>query len=58
LLAMGVDLAIHGHTHETYDRMVAGVGVRMVTNQKGYGPWAPNETWDNAQFDPHFVIEI
>jgi hypothetical protein len=50
LLAMGVDLAIHGHTHETYDR--------MVTNQKGYGPWGRGTTWDNAQFDPNFVIEI
>ena len=57
LLALGVDVAIHGHTHETYDRMVAGA--RLVTNQKGYGPWPPGETtWDNADFDPHFVIEI
>jgi predicted phosphodiesterase len=61
LLALGVDVAIHGHTHETYDRMVpgvTGVGVRMVTNQKGYGPWSPNETWENKDFDPNFVIEI
>jgi predicted phosphodiesterase len=63
LLAMGVDLAIHGHTHETYDRMVVAgtrmvTGVRMVTNQKGYGPWGRGTTWDNAQFDPNFVIEI
>jgi hypothetical protein len=30
-----------------------------VTNQKGYGPWAPKEpTWDNRDFDPNFVIEI
>jgi predicted phosphodiesterase len=56
LLAMGVDVAIHGHTHETYDRMVTGV--RMVTNQKGYGPWGLGTTWDNAQFDPNFIIEI
>jgi hypothetical protein len=53
---MGVEVAIHGHTHETYDRMVAGV--RLVTNQKGYGPWGRGTTWDNAQFDPNFVIEI
>lgn len=58
LLAMGVDVAIHGHTHETYDRTVAG-GARLVTNQKGYGPYPPVEpTWDNADFDPRFVIEI
>jgi predicted phosphodiesterase len=56
LLAMGVDVAIHGHTHDTYDRMVAGV--RMVTNQKGYGPWGRGTTWDNKDFVPNFVIEI
>jgi predicted phosphodiesterase len=57
LMAMGVDAWVHGHTHETYDRMVAGT--RLVTNQKGYGPWPPNDlTWDNAGYDPHFVIEI
>ena len=57
LMAMGVDAWVHGHTHETYDRMVAGT--RLVTNQKGYGPWPPNETtWDNSDFDPRFVIEI
>jgi predicted phosphodiesterase len=57
LLAMGVDVAIHGHTHDTYDRMMAGV--RLVTNAKGYGPWGPKEpTWDNKDFDPNFVIEI
>ena len=63
LMAMGVDAWIHGHTHETYDRMVAydrvAAGVRMVTNQKGYGPFPPTEpTWDNPDFDPNFVIEI
>ena len=61
LMSMGVDAWIHGHTHETYDRMVAVgrmVGARMVTNQKGYGPWAAGETWENKDFDPNFVIEI
>jgi predicted phosphodiesterase len=57
LMAMGVDAWIHGHTHETYDRLVGGT--RLVTNQKGYGPWPPGETtWDNAGFDVNFVIEI
>jgi predicted phosphodiesterase len=57
LLAMGVDVWIHGHTHATYDRMVDGA--RLVTNQKGYGPWPPGErTWDNPDFDPNFVIDI
>jgi predicted phosphodiesterase len=57
LMAMGVDAWIHGHTHETYDRKVAGT--RLVTNQKGYGPWPPDETtWDNAKFEPNLIIEI
>jgi predicted phosphodiesterase len=58
LLAMGVDVAIHGHTHETYDRMVAGAGTRLVTNAKGYGPRPGQPTWDNKDFDPNFVIKI
>jgi Icc-related predicted phosphoesterase len=57
LMAMAVDAWVHGHTHETYDRMVVA-GTRLVTNQKGYGPWSKNETWDNPDFDPGFVIEI
>jgi Icc-related predicted phosphoesterase len=57
LMAMGVAAWIHGHTHETYERVVAGT--RLVTNQKGYGPWPPRETtWDNPNFDPTFTIEI
>jgi Icc-related predicted phosphoesterase len=57
LMAMGVDAWIHGHTHETYHHNVAGT--RLVTNAKGYGPWPPREKiWDNAKFDPHFVIDI
>jgi predicted phosphodiesterase len=57
LMNMGVTAWIHGHTHETYDRMVGGT--RLVSNQKGYGPWPPAETtWDNAKFDPNLVIEI
>jgi predicted phosphodiesterase len=57
LMAMPVDVWIHGHTHGTYDRVIAGT--RLVTNQKGYGPWLPKEpTWDNPDFDPNFVIEI
>ena len=58
LLAMGVDTWIYGHTHETREFRV-GATTRVVTNAKGYGPWPPNAlTWENAQFDPHFVIEI
>jgi hypothetical protein len=54
LMAMNVTAWIHGHTHETYDRRVGGT--RLVTNQKGYGPWPPRETtWDNQAFDPNYV---
>jgi predicted phosphodiesterase len=57
LMSMGVDLWIFGHTHETRDSVVGGT--RLVTNQKGYGPWLPREpTWDNEAFDPLFTIEI
>jgi hypothetical protein len=59
----GADLWVYGHTHETKDFMV-GNGVvgngntRVVSNQKGYGPWAAGETWENPDFNPNFVIEI
>jgi hypothetical protein len=57
LLAMGVDAWIYGHTHDTRDEMIGNA--RLITNAKGYGPWPPKElTWDNPNFDPHFVIEI
>lgn len=48
-MAMDVDVWIHGHTHETYERRVAGT--RLVTNPA-------EKTWDNAKFDPHFVVEL
>lgn len=51
------DVWIYGHTHECEDRMIGST--RMITNAKGYGPWLPRQTsWDNPDFDPHFVIEI
>jgi predicted phosphodiesterase len=59
----GADLWIYGHTHEHRDFRVnslarAGSTTRVVTNAKGYGPWNKNETWENANFDVNFVIEI
>jgi hypothetical protein len=31
----------------------------VVSNAKGYGPWPPRKrTWDNADFDPNFIVEI
>lgn len=53
----GADLWIYGHTHEHRDFQV-GPETRVVSNGKGYGPWSKNETWENPDFDPHFVIEI
>jgi predicted phosphodiesterase len=52
----GADLWIYGHTHETRSFM-AGT-TRVVTNSKGYGPWGRGETWENLDFNEHFVIEI
>jgi Icc-related predicted phosphoesterase len=50
------ELWIYGHTHESRDFMVGST--RVISNAKGYGPWHPNETWDNPQFDPTLIIEI
>jgi predicted phosphodiesterase len=61
----GADLWIYGHSHETRDFMVGqGMGTsmgntaRVVSNGKGYGPWGHGTTWENKDFDPHFVVEI
>ena len=51
------DLWIYGHTHESEDVTIGHT--RVVSNAKGYGPWAPqHRAWDNSHFDPNFVIEI
>jgi hypothetical protein len=51
------DLWVFGHTHESFDRRIGLTPV--VSNQKGYGPWLPNErTWDNPNFNPNLIIEI
>lgn len=58
-LLQGVDVWVYGHMHETRDFTVSSTRTRMVTNCKGYGPWKPTQTsWDNAAFDPRFIIEI
>jgi Icc-related predicted phosphoesterase len=57
LIAEGApELWIYGHTHET-KKFAVGNSL-LVTNQKGYGPWAKNETWENPDFNPNFVVEI
>ena len=45
----GVDLWIHGHTHDSFDYMVDKT--RVVCNPKGYG----NE---NRSFNPSLVVEV
>jgi hypothetical protein len=50
------DVWIYGHTHLSEDGYLGRT--RMISNSKGYGPWHPNETWDNADFDPRKVVEI
>ena len=51
------DLWIYGHTHESEDVTIGST--RVVSNAKGYGPWAPqHRAWDNSHFDPNFVIEV
>jgi predicted phosphodiesterase len=52
----GADLWIYGHTHES--REFFSGATKVVTNSKGYGPWAKNESWENPSFNEHFVIEI
>lgn len=51
------DLWVFGHTHESAD---VGIGLtRIVSNAKGYGPWPGHQrTWDNPNFDPHFVVDV
>ena len=51
-----VDLWVFGHTHES--RSFEAHGARLVTNAKGYGPWAPRDRWENQYFDPNLTVEI
>ncbi|HEY2526770.1 MAG TPA: metallophosphoesterase [Xanthobacteraceae bacterium] len=52
------DLWIYGHVHISDDRTIGAA--RIVSNAKGYGPYPPMglPTWDNPDFDPHFVIDV
>ena len=47
---------IHGHTHETVDVVVGNT--RIVSNGKGYGPFAGESHWENSRFDPRLIVEI
>jgi 3',5'-cyclic AMP phosphodiesterase CpdA len=68
-LFSGVDVALHGHLHRSFDFKVstagtvgsvgtAGKATRVVSNPKGYGPFKRGEPWENPDFDPVFTFEI
>lgn len=54
----GPDLWVYGHTHRSDDRLLGRT--RLVSNAKGYGPHRGFglAAWENAEFDPAFVVEI
>lgn len=50
----GVDLWIHGHTHNCFDYLIGGT--RVVCNPRGY----PNPLggWENPEFNPMKVVTL
>jgi 3',5'-cyclic AMP phosphodiesterase CpdA len=64
LFEYGVDVAVHGHVHRSFDFTIGSTRVgltrvtRVIANPKGYGPWAPGQRWENPEFDPLFTFEI
>jgi predicted phosphodiesterase len=52
-LLQGVDLWIHGHTHDSFDYRVGGT--RVVCNPRGY---VREGVQENASFDPALVLEV
>jgi predicted phosphodiesterase len=62
-LFSGVDVALHGHLHRSFDFKVSAVGAvstttRVLSNPKGYGPWKRGEPWENPDFNPFFTFEV
>jgi predicted phosphodiesterase len=53
LLALGADLWVHGHTHDSHDYLAGRT--RVICNPRGYMQGGRPE---NRQFDPGFVVEI
>jgi predicted phosphodiesterase len=47
------ELWIHGHTHDSFDYMIAGT--RVVCNPRGYCQWGREE---NLNFNPSFVVDV
>jgi len=52
-LLQGVDLWIHGHTHDSFDYRVGAT--RVVCNPRGY---MLDDVAENAHFDPALVLEV
>lgn len=52
-LLAGVDLWIHGHTHDSFDYRVGDT--RVLCNPRGY---ARDGKVENARFDPALVVEV
>ncbi|WP_028136459.1 metallophosphoesterase [Bradyrhizobium japonicum] len=56
MFAVGLDAAISGHTHVSFELAVEGV--KLIANCKGYGPWDAVSRWENDDFDPCFTFDI
>ena len=55
----GVDLWVHGHTHDSFDYLVdrpGGGTCRVVCNPRGYVRW--DGTLENRGFDPGFEVTL
>lgn len=53
-LRAGPSLWVHGHTHTSFDYEVGGC--RIISNPRGY--FQSDASWENARFDPSFVVEV
>jgi hypothetical protein len=56
LFELGLDAAISGHVHASFDTTIGHT--RVVANPKGYGPWQTGGRWENPDFNPHFRLTI
>jgi len=54
LMRDGVDLWLHGHTHNNFDYRAGGT--RVVCNPRGYPH--PLGGWENQAFNQSFIIEV
>jgi len=54
LMGDGVDLWMHGHTHNNFDYRVHGT--RVVCNPRGYPN--PLGNWENMMFNPDLMVQL